>query len=639
MHRVVTSMTVGRSTAGDINCSEGEYKFGKGIVIPKINARPVDFFALSSILNITPECYDKMYVVHGLVSCITVQKTKCTWVAYKCKLCAHEQAIRQKEYPTKPLHCRIQCNCKRSFKELRSSSYSKIEYIEMIRLHEVGMHNFDKSIYIDIEVRRDLVDTFFPGLEITVVGVLKMKPITLEKPKLKNYYLQAVCLVNNEPLRSNQKDNSIIQTITMEHNYIGLLVQSLAPEICGYEMVKLAVLLSLFGGSRSHLGDKGELNVLLIADPGLGKSKLLKNAASVSERGRFVSVNEKTNFMPTCQSTRNSIDTGSLMISQTGHCCIDDLEKLSRNQELLIHTMQTKSSSSRVHNKTFKILAKPSIIAAVNPAGVHYDPSKLLRENVQLSPSFLSLFHLVFLICDEADKDQDNTLTEHVKALHSGMKHVLSIPTKYNLELKPNNCNVHSEKSCFDNQQKNNSNEHLDLLPGVLLNKYIGYARNNINPLLTEEATSKIKEYYMGLRRGKNKEELFSITTRQLEGLILLTKARARIELSFRVTEQHVDDVINLVRLSRTSTADLVNAKQYGSFLGTSSGSKIKKCIQMLQARCNALSRTTFELEELKDIALHAGLKSDVADVIDVINMQGYLLKKGPNLYEFINNV
>lgn len=119
---------------------------------------------------------------------------------------------------------------------------------------------------------------------------------------------------------------------------------------------------------------------------------------------------------------------------------------------------------------------------------------------------------------------------------------------------------------------------------------------------------------------------------RQLEGLILLTKARARTELSLRVIEQHVADVINLFRLSRTSTVDLVNAKLCGGFLGTSSGSKVKKCIQMIQARCNALGRTTFELEELKGIVSHAGLKSDVADVIDVVNLQGKLLKKGPNL-------
>ncbi|XP_055847437.1 DNA replication licensing factor REC [Episyrphus balteatus] len=635
MHSIV-SIAFQNSTANDSLVSYKIRKYG----IPKINARPIGFLSVSSIRNIS-EYLDKMCVVHGSVKSIQIEEIKSAWVSFKCPQCGHEQAIRQTSYPTKPLRCRIQCNCKRNFIELRSSHNTKIECVQMATLQEIGLQFLNtQPLLIEVEFREDLVDQIYPGLEITVMGILKMKSLTQNVDYQKttsnqNYYLEAISLTNIWQMPPNQKDNEIIQMITMEQNCLRLLVQSLAPEMCGYEMVKLAVLLSLFGGYGSQLHDEGELNVLLIGDPGLNKSNLLKKAVGVSGRGSLVSVKAPSIFMPTAQNNSNFIDVGSILTSNSGHCCIDDMEKLSENQENLIHILQTKSIASRSCNLIFNIIAKSAIIAAVNPAGGHYESSKLLRENLRLNPSFISLFHLVFVIYDKADKDRDTTLTEHVKALHSGMKQILSIPPKYSEEMKSMDYAPLTEEIDLDEHLKIKSDEQLDLLPAVLLKKYIDYARHNIKPLLSEEAASEIKGHYIRLRNEKNEEERFSITTRQLEGLILLSQARARMALSFKATKQHALDVIKVTSHSYTSIENQLNVSLNESVAGTSQGNQIKKFIKLLEVRSNALGKTTFEFEELKDMATHAGIKCGVANLIDVINMRGYLLKKGYNLYEF----
>lgn len=639
MHQTITTYL--KSLPDSSNCTLKDYKIKK-YGLPKIFPRPVDFLSVSNICQITSQSLDKMFVVHGLVSCIAGEEVKCNFISYKCRHCGQEQAIRQTDYLTKPLRCNIQCKNKRNFVEIRSSSYTTIECVQMMQLQEVGSQFLLNSDHIDVELQHDLVNEVYPGLELTVMGILKSRPLVndsnLQKRTKQNFYLKAISLWNNVTVNQCEKDDEIVQMISMEKNFFRLLVQSLAPEMCGYEMLKLAVLLSLFGGCGSQVEERNELNVLLVGDPGLGKSNLLKNAACVSRRGTLTSVKSPSIILPSFQSENNSIDVGSILTSNAGHCCIDDMEKLTQNHEALIHIMQTRSITSRGHNMMFNANTKSALIAAVNPAKGHYVSSKLLRENIGLNPSFLSLFHLIFLMYDKADKDGDASLTEHIKALHSGMKQVLSVPAKYSMEYKPSNLNRPNYELSLAEQLNINVDEQLDLLPAILLKKYIEYARCHIKPLLSKEAATEIKEYYMTIRTENNETEQFLTTSRQLEGLILFTQARARIELCIEATKQHALDIINLFSQSYKSFVDQFNTTLNESISGTSRtshGSQVKKFIQMLEIRSNALGKTTFEMEELKQLALHVGIKSGVTDVIDFINMQGYLRKKGQNVYEF----
>ncbi|XP_017494656.1 PREDICTED: DNA replication licensing factor REC-like [Rhagoletis zephyria] len=393
---------------------------------------------------------------------------------------------------------------------------------------------------LDIEIRYDLVDTLVSGQDVIITGILKMRSLIDEQNTYPNsaepackIYMKAASIIDAKKLGHNftQRDLDAISMINSEPDSFKLLAHSVAPELHGEELVKAGVLLSLFGGAGSQIHNDSEINVLLVGDPGIGKSHLLEMSAKVSQRGTLLSgkrCSPSTQSLTTTLQGRTNhiVNSGALITSKTGHCAIDDLDRLASQQDILLQLMQCKTVSLPLPNIYTTIAMPTSVIAAANSLRGHYDRSRLLTENTRLNNSLLQQFHLIFLLLDKSNKDLDTSLTEHIKAMHDGVKKSSAIASRFAMKPKGNNSmNITISDDELDDDNYDLSDrlklkyiefeeEKLDLLPPILLKKFIAYARQHMRPLLSAESAETLKSFYMGLREKGDEENRCTVSTR-----------------------------------------------------------------------------------------------------------------------------
>uniref|UniRef100_A0A1A9WRM4 MCM C-terminal AAA(+) ATPase domain-containing protein n=1 Tax=Glossina brevipalpis TaxID=37001 RepID=A0A1A9WRM4_9MUSC len=641
----------------------------------KIYVRPEGFLVEQPMEQISLMEVDQLYCVRGLVQTMGDVEVYASWMAYKCSRCKQDQALRQGDLPIRPNGCKTHgCMAKQGFVEMRSSPFSRLKVKQTIELAEARLDvlqydNNSSNYCLEAELHYDLVDSVVIGEEVIMTGVLKMRGLQESTGgKEMKVYLKVCSIIKAEriPHHFNEHDIQAITTINGAADSFKLLVHSLAPEIYGHEMVKAGALLSTIGGAGSQLHDEEEINILLIGDPGVGKSGIAKVCAQISQKGALIqSKQELAGSGPKLTATVKGrahiiLESGGLLRANKGHCSIDDIDRFSSQQDSLINLMQTQSLVVPTVATYINLSASTSVIATANSMRGHYDQSKLLANNIRISPILLNEFHLVFLMLDKPDKGSDAIFSEHVRAVHAGSKKNSTIMNKFNTLPKFNNTMSESD---WTEQNGNpidlmerlkffDGEEDLDLIPTILLKKFITYARQQVKPLLIAEAAEILKKFYMELREQQHSDEdSLCINSGHLAGLIRLCQARARIDFSTEVTTAHVHNIISLIKHSNADIklGDYIDnnpsrnlqAMATTSQLGRNSGGaaprgNAKKFLQMLQMRSNALCRRIFEYDELKDMATRLGITCGVSNLIDTINYQGLLLKKGPNMYELL---
>ena len=338
-------------------------------------------------------------------------------------------------------------------------------------------------------------------------------------------YLRALGVENtsrsagSSGIQFTYNDYALVQEIHAHGRDIPrLLVASLAPSIFGHQLVKLALLLGLFGGREKGRGAglaiRADPHILLVGDPGLGKSQLLGAASQAAPRAVLVTGNSTTSSGLTVSLTREagnefSLEAGALVLADRGCCCIDEFDKTVTQH-------------------------------AVCKAGGHYNRAKTVAENLKLGPALLSRFDLVFILIDEADDQHDCRLSEHVLGLHrrgGAARHGPAVGPEDTLTLAGRL-----------------GGEVGDPLPPQLLRRYIAYAREYVHPVVGQEAGAVLQEFYLGLRAQHQGGDTVPVTTRQLESLVRLTEARAKMELREEVTESDAQDVVEIMKVSLRQT-------------------------------------------------------------------------------------
>lgn len=189
------------------------------------------------------------------------------------------------------------------------------------------------------------------------------------------------------------------------------------------------------------------------------------------------------------------------------------------------------------------------------------------------------------------------------------------------------------------------SNENLDLLPHVLMHKYITYARKNFNPQLTVEAALELKKFYIELRQAyQSGIDTIPVTIRQLEALVRLTQARARIDLTDTATIEHARDVLEIFRQSMSDVynndpSENVNYMQRNPSAAATGSvtTQTSKFMKILLNESRVQQKSVFSLDDLRSMAECHGYHLNFSSIIDRLNMQGVLLKKGMNLYKVMN--
>ncbi len=391
----------------------------------------------------------------------------------------------------------------------------------------------------EVHLMGDIVNSARPGDRIDLTGIVKVESefsrISI-RPRLFNSRIEGNFIEQMgkrpEEAEVSREEEERIRVLASSPVIFDKLVMSVAPAIYGHELEKEAVLLMMVGSPQKILPDgstlRGDLNVLLIGDPGTAKSELLKYVARIAPRGLYTSGRGSTAAGLTAAVVKEKngmmmLEAGATVLADLGIASIDEFDKLREEDRSALHEVMEQQTASVAKGGIIATLnARTSILAAANPEGGKYDSFKNVLENVPYLPvPLLTRFDLIFIIKDEPDPVGDVTVAKHILDMRAKSAFPIAPPIDFDL-----------------------------------LKKYIVYAKK-IDPELTEEARNRLSEFYVRLRRQSSSPDEITITPRWLEGLVRLSIARARLLLHPRVTEDDALHAINLMdRMLKTVAVD-----------------------------------------------------------------------------------
>jgi DNA helicase MCM8 len=347
------------------------------------------------------------------------------------------------------------------------------------------------------------------------------------------------------------QEREIIQGIAGKKNIFKLLVDSLCPTIFGHEIIKAGLLLALFRG-RENPTARSNPHILIVGDPGLGKSQMLSAVAAVAPRSVFVGANTSTAAGLTATLHQEggpgeyALEAGALVLADQGCCCIDEFDKLTEHR-VLLDVMEQQVVNVAKAGVVCSLPARTSILAAANPIGGHYNHDKTISQNIKLDEALLSRFDLIFVLIDRPDQEIDRYLSEQIlsKISSNGKNRnsQFSNAKAFNTQMTETQDSMHSS-GFLKNLSKKQGQE--SLITPTILRKYISYAQRFISPKLSPEAAQVLKEFYLSCRQNE-KTDALPITTRQLESAVRLSEARAKAELRLTVTKEDAEDVIAIM--------------------------------------------------------------------------------------------
>ncbi|XP_076629511.1 DNA helicase MCM8 [Colletes latitarsis] len=612
-----------------------------------IRLKILNYQPIVCLQDLKANSYGKLVSIKGCV--IRVGRTKhiADWIVFTCRKCNLQKITKQPQgIYTIPKKCNI-CGISK-FRPVLDSPHVKSVSFQMIKIQELlnDEQNNKGSMprVLDIELIDDLVNTCMPGDDITLTGIIKGVNNTKTRNKISfSLYLEAITIINNKQRFQNKnivdnemsiKDYLAIKEVYNKPNIFPLLVHSLCPSIYGHEMIKAGLILSLFGGNTENLELRDNIHTLIVGDPGLGKSQMLQACARIAAKGVYVCGNSSTSSGLTITLTKENktnnfaLEPGALVLADRGCCCIDEFDKMSKQHTALLESMEQQSVSVAKSGIICSLPTRTSILAAANPISGRFNRSKTVMQNLKMSAPLLSRFDLIFLLLDEPNKHIDDLLCKHVMSVHTGSNTISKTQTSTSQCTDVSNVII----SSLRDKLTASVNESINVIPQSVLRKYISYARQYVKPKLTKEAAAVLQNYYLELRSRNDKLDGLSVYNRQLEAMIRLTEARAKLELRTEATET---DALNIIEIFQYAFNNNVISRQSQNTKVTDR--KVKEFIQLLRKETVVDTKKTFSTKRLREIALDGKIVvHDISQLISKLNENGILLKTGSNTFKFI---
>ncbi|PKY03789.1 DNA replication licensing factor mcm5 [Aspergillus campestris IBT 28561] len=404
--------------------------------------------------------------------------------------------------------------------------------------------------HVLISADRYLANRVVPGSRCTVMGIFSIYQKGGKSDNavaIRNPYLRAVGLMTDldqtakgASIFSEEEEQEFLE-ISRRPDLYDALARSIAPSIYGNLDIKKAIVCLLMGGSKKILPDgmklRGDINVLLLGDPGTAKSQLLKFTEKVSPiaiytSGKGSSAAGLTASVQRDHTTREFyLEGGAMVLADGGVVCIDEFDKMRDEDRVAIHeAMEQQTISIAKAGITTILNSRTSVLAAANPVFGRYDDLKSPGENIDFQTTILSRFDMIFIVRDDHERGRDERIARHVMGVHMGGRGIEE--------------QVEAE------------------VPVDTMKRYISYCRSRCAPRLSPEAAEKLSSHFVSIRKQVHRAELDSntrssipITVRQLEAIVRITESLAKLSLSPIATEAHVDEAI---RLFLASTMDAV---------------------------------------------------------------------------------
>jgi len=591
----------------------------------KIRVRIGNYTVQKGLREINADLINKLVSISGMVVRSSEVKPLAKKIAYKCTNCSTVTEAQLKGLVLKkPVKCPA---CSEKELEMDPESSLFIDF-QLVRLQELpeDLPAGQLPHYIEVTVMSDLVDQCRPGDRIMLTGIIRIEQEQLA-PQAKTSLFRLRMEGNNieylggragskdtrsvERIMISTEDERQIRIIASKPDAYEKLIASFAPHIYGHEPIKEAILLLIVGSVTKKLDDgstrRGDINVLLVGDPGTAKSEMLKFTAKIAPRGLYTSGRGSTAAGLTAAVIRDKsgimmLEAGAVVLGDQGIVCIDEFDKIKPEDRSALHEVMEQQTCSVAKGGIVATLnARTSILSAANPIYGKYDPYKNITENVNLPVPLLTRFDLIFIVRDNPDKEKDNLVASHILEIHRD-----------------------TEKA---------ARPAIDI---DLFSKYLSYAKQ-IEPTLTPEAIDIVRSYYMEMRRIES-EGMITVTPRQLEGLIRLASARARLLLKDMVEAEDAQRAIYLVdQMMRTAGVDVNTGKtDLGVLYGKPQSvvSKEKMFMELFRGLTGA-ENNDVEDKVLVDELVKTGKFSDeeARKYIQKFNREGQIFERRPGFW------
>ncbi len=478
----------------------------------------------------------KFIQVEGILTRSGEVKPEATEAVFKCRRCGEENRVLQVgEFFREPLVCENpNCGRRGPFDLLIESSEFRDWQSLCIQEPPEKLRGGRMPRRLDGIVRDDFVDKAVPGNHVMLTGVLRVFQEGRHQERKKTFrkilFISHIEVLQKgvEEAELTSEDKAQIKELAKDPWIRNKIIQSIAPSIYGYDAIKEAIALQLFGCEAIDLRDgtriRGDTHVLLTGDPGVAKSQILKWAANVAPRGLYTSGMKATGAGLTAAAVRDEIsggwtlEAGALVIADGGLASIDEFEKMRpEDSNSILESLEQQTISVAKAGIIATLNTRTAVLAAANPKYGRFEKNLTIAQQVPLDPVILSRFDLIFIMRDEPRADRDRTMAHHILELHRAPTKVVKPPL------------------------------HLDFLRKIII-----YARQNLDPKFDDkEAMKTIEDFFVDWRRVAERGEApLPITVRQLEAIVRLTKANTRMRLSDRVTVEDANRAINLVKRS-----------------------------------------------------------------------------------------
>ncbi|KAH8120608.1 MCM-domain-containing protein [Phellopilus nigrolimitatus] len=490
--------------------------------------------------------------------------------------------------------------------------------------------------HILLSADRYLTGKVVPGSRVIATGIYSTYEAAKSKSNagasaLRNPYIRVVHLELSSPAAASGGSNPFGVQFSPEEeeefgqmarsdNFYERFAKSVAPSIYGSLDIKKAIACLLFSGSKKILPDgmrlRGDINVLLLGDPGTAKSQLLKFVEKVAPIAVYTSGKGSSAAGLTASVQRDIVsrefylEGGAMVLADTGVVCIDEFDKMRDEDRVAIHeAMEQQTISIAKAGITTVLNSRTSVLAAANPVWGRYDEGRSPGENIDFQTTILSRFDMIFIVKDEHNELRDRTIAKHVMNIHMN---------------RPN-------------ELTGENGEAVGEIDIDKMKRYIAYCKAKCAPRLSADAQEMLSSHFVALRKqiqqveqDNDERSSIPITVRQLEAIIRISESLAKMTLSPNVLPHHVEESI---RLFKYSTMDAVSAgsvdglsrNELNEEMGriekelrrrlpigwsTSYQSLVKEFVTTQSYSSHALERTLFVLEKREVIRFSGQVRS-----------------------------
>ncbi|CAG9565244.1 unnamed protein product [Danaus chrysippus] len=515
----------------------------------------------SNLRELKSETVSRLIKIPGIVISASGIKAKATKISIQCRSCRNVIP----NLPVKPgLEGYVmprKCNTEQAGRPkcpldpyfIIPDKCKCIDY-QVLKLQEApeSIPQGEMPRHLSVYCERMLCERVAPGARVTVLGIYSIKKIAKagregrEKGSVgvRSSYLRAVGLSSAEgaagglqPFTADEEEQ--FRRLAASPDIYDRLAKSIAPSVFGAEDMKKAIACLLFGGSRKRLPDgltrRGDINVLLLGDPGTAKSQLLKFVEKVAPVGVYTSGKGSSAAGLTASVIRDPgsrnfvMEGGAMVLADGGVVCIDEFDKMREDDRVAIHeAMEQQTISIAKAGITTTLNSRCSVLAAANSVFGRWDDTKA-EDNIDFMPTILSRFDMIFIVKDEHDQNKDITLAKHIMSVHMGGSSVREVAGE---------------------------------LPLSLVRRYSSYCRTRCGPRLSPAAAQRLAARYVLMRTGAASQErqadkrlAIPITVRQLEAIIRISESLAKMQLQPFATEAHVTEALRLFQVSTLDAA------------------------------------------------------------------------------------